>query len=154
MRCDWLRSKPNLTKRYRKRVKFEQFFWFRPFVMRQSGEIKFSNKHCTERQHKNNSFSTNLQHAFSYYEEWSGFFPVQIHHINVVIKDHGQYLRQNQVVFTLFSTADALLYGDFNKLLCPLGGGGGLAKPMLNSLLNPRDQRTAFLTNQTKLTDE
>ena len=86
-------------------------------------------------------------------KEWSGFFPVQIHHINVVIKDHGQYLRQNQVVFIFFSTADALLYGAFNKLLCPWGGGGS-AKPMLNSLPNPRDQRTAFLTNQTKLTDE
>ena len=77
--------------------------------------------------------------------EWSGFFPVQIHHINVFIKENGQYLRQNQVVFILFSTTDALLYGAFNKLLCPSGGGGGLANPMLNSLPNLGDQRTAFL---------
>ena len=88
-------------------------------------------------------------------KECSGFFPEQIHHINVFIKENGQYLRQNQVVFILFSTTDALLYGAFNKLLCPLRGrGGGLAKPMLNSLSNPGDQRTAFLTNQSKLTDE
>ena len=86
-------------------------------------------------------------------KEYSGFFPEQIHHINVFIKENGQYLRQNQVVFILFSTTDALLYGAFNKLLCPWGG-GGLAKPMLNSLSNPGDQRTAFLTNQSKLTDE
>ena len=59
-------------------------------------------------------------------KEYSGFFPEQIHHINVFIKENGQYLRQNQVVFILFSTTDALLYGAFNKLLCP--GGGGISQ--------------------------
>ena len=77
--------------------------------------------------------------------EWSGFFPVQIHHINVFIKENGQYLRQNQVVFILFSTTDALLYGAFNKLLCPSrGGGGGISQSNVKFPAKSRGSEDGF----------
>ena len=80
VRCDWLRSKPKQSKFGRELLemsKSETNFWLRSLAVRLSAETKI-----TVRKDSINKIICKLSCTL---EEWSGFFPEQIHHMNVVI---------------------------------------------------------------------